>query len=91
MTLFLMEIAELSVNHDFLERCAACVATQNILTDERQWVQRHSLNLAASPSFAAAYASARAGGVERPGAAQEVISDKQILAAVQGLINDGRI
>lgn len=86
----LIAIARLSEDADFIARCAAAVATQPVVVDSRQWAQRWSLEHAASPGFAAAYESALVSGIPSPGADASVISDQQILAAVQHSINEGR-
>jgi hypothetical protein len=44
--------------------------------------------MAAAPGFADAYASAVAGGVPAPGRDPSVISDAQILSAIQALPPD---
>jgi len=89
------DIAVLSQDPDFLYRCTACYATQSEHINPNAWVSEHTWDLAGAPGFGDAYASAIAGGVENPGRDQAVISDEQILAAVQAEIagqpplNDG--
>lgn len=87
----LISIAKLSSDPDFIARCAAAIATQPVAVDSRQWAHRWSMELAASPGFGAAYESALVSGVPNPGADASVISDQQILAAVQHSINEGRL
>jgi len=79
-----IDLANLAADQDFRTRNAACAAEQG-LTGEHPltWADRHAWTLAATPGFADAYASALAGNVERPGLDPAVISDAQILAAVQ--------
>lgn len=79
--------ALLSVDTDFQQRIAACAATEAPKTHQpTQWAADHIWWLAASPGFADAYASALANNVERPGNDASVISDAQILSAVQALL-----
>lgn len=82
------DIAQLSNDGDFLQRCIACAVVEKI-ADAEQWVAVKRWNLAAAPGFGDAYTYAILTGVENPGRAQEVISDNQILAAVQALVNAG--
>ena len=80
--------ALLSVDPDFLTRVAACAAVEVDLeqsTSPLGWAAAHVWVIAAAPTFADKYASALAAGVERPGNDQSVISDADILAAVQAL------
>jgi len=83
--------ATLSRDGDFAQRLAACAAVELNLGDTAplDWAFAHQWTVAASPGFADAYASAVAGGVERPGADPSVISDGEILSAVQTLFPDG--
>lgn len=80
--------ALLSEDVDFIRRVAACSAVEISDPDviPLNFATRYSWRIAAAPGFADAYASALAGGVERPGNDQAVISDAEILAAVQALI-----
>jgi hypothetical protein len=79
--------ATLSRDGDFMLRLAACAAVEITLGDAQplDWAAEHQWQVAASPGFADAYASAVANGVERPGQDPSVISDAQILSAVQTL------
>lgn len=80
------EQALLSSDSDFLARTAACAAVEVDRTHQpTQWAKDHIWWIAAAPGFADAYASAVAGGVERPGNDPAVISDAQILSVVQAL------
>jgi len=80
------DVALLANDYDFTQRVTAAVATEGE-ADPMQWVQTHYWQVAASPGFGDAYASALAANVERPGNDPSVISDAQILAAVQTLRN----
>lgn len=74
----------LSQDADFAARCTACAASEGA-DDPAAWQWEHRYDIAAAPGFADAYSSAIAGGVEFPGRDPAVISDEQILAAVQAI------
>jgi hypothetical protein len=76
------DIALLSADNDFILRTRACAATEGI-DDPVQWSTDHQWQMAATPSFGDKYASALASGVQRPGNDPAVISDPDILSAVQ--------
>lgn len=78
------DIALLANDFDFTQRVTAAVATEGN-DNPTQWIQQHYWEVAASPGFGDAYASAIAGGVERPGNDPSVISDPMILSAVQAI------
>jgi hypothetical protein len=79
--------AQLSNDSDFLARTSAAAAVEVPKTHQpTQWAADHIWWMAASPGFADAYESALAGNVERPGNDPAVISDEQILAAIQAVI-----
>ena len=79
--------AALSADPDFLNRIAAAAAVEVDKTHQpQQWASDHIWWIAAAPGFADAYESAIAGEVPRPGNDPSVISDAQILSAVQALI-----
>jgi hypothetical protein len=83
------DIALLASDVDFYARTAACYATETLDTDHvlpNQWAQEHAWDMAAQPGFGDAYAYAVNTDVERPGNDPAVITDAQILAAVQSLI-----
>jgi len=81
------DVAALANDADFNARTIACVATENTAGagygDPGMWAAQHTWAMASQPGFGEAYASALAGGVERPGRDQSVISDSQVLSAVQ--------
>lgn len=83
-----LDQAALSVDIDFTNRLAACAANEVDLqgTQPTSWATSNQWQIAAAPGFADAYASAVASDVPRPGADPSVISDAQILAAVQAMI-----
>lgn len=76
------DIALLSADNDFILRTRACAATEGE-PDPVQWSMDHQWAMAATPGFGDKYASALAGDVERPGNDPAVISDADILSAVQ--------
>ena len=83
------DIAALAIDFDFRARVAASAASENdhlpmhplMFADTYQW------QIAGAPGFGDAYASAVAGDVERPGNDPSVISDAQILGAVQPIVD----
>lgn len=78
------DIAMLSADNDFIQRTRACAATESI-DDPVQWTNDHQWDMAAIPGFGDKYASGIANGIERPGNDPSVITDGDILAAVQVL------
>lgn len=71
---------KLTLDEDFIARVRFCAQVEGLGS---MWGLENTAAIAAAPGFADAYAYALATGVENPGRAQEVISDGQILAAVQ--------
>ena len=76
------DIALLSADNDFISRTRACVATEGEL-DPVQWSQDHQWQMAATPTFGEKYGYAISNGINRPGNDPSVISDGDILSAVQ--------
>jgi hypothetical protein len=78
----------ISQDQDLRNRAAIAVAEQGTIPagDEEHWVFTHCRRLGTQPGWREAWESALANGVERPGADPAVISDGQILAAVQSLL-----
>lgn len=72
----------LASDKDIYSRVTACAATQGIESPEA-WANQRRWELSAEPGWDPAYASAIAAGVTDPGAAESVITDQMILAAVQ--------
>ena len=79
--------AQLSGDPDFVSRVSASAAVE-VPPPEHPvtWAREHIWRVAAAPGFADAYESALAGNVSRPGNDPAVISDAQILSAVQAEI-----
>ena len=69
------------------DRVAACVALEGIPGRPEEWPIEHAWELATQPGWAAAWESALAAHANdpsyRPGADEAVITDAQILSAVQ--------
>jgi hypothetical protein len=83
------DIAVLAIDQDFAQRTIACYATETLDgqgEDPQIWQRDHAWAVAAQPGFGDAYASALAGSVQNPGKDASVISDAQILGAVQSLL-----
>lgn len=83
------DAAALAADYDFNLRTQACWATEH-LSEARgaapaTWQAEHAWMLACQPGFSEAYGSAMVGGVARPGNDPAVISDGQILSAVQSI------
>jgi len=79
------DVALLSQDYDFMQRVNACVAAET-QDNPTAWTQTHIWVVSSAPGFGDAYASALASSVERPGNDPAVISDGQILSAVQGIM-----
>ena len=80
------DLSQLAFDPDFTLRVAACYASETQDLDPNSWAAIHMWEVASAPGFSDAYASAVAGGVPNPGRDASVISDAQILSAVQPLI-----
>ena len=87
--------AALSVDPHFTNRVSACaaveipnsgLATTPPVPTGPEWAGRYIWAVAAAPGFADAYEYALNTSVEDPGKDPAVITDAQILAAVQGLL-----
>jgi len=83
------DVAALAADPDFTQRTVACYATETLgqeVQDPYGWQSEHAWDMAAQPGFGDAYASAIQNGIGRPGNLPSVISDAQILSAVQSLM-----
>jgi hypothetical protein len=78
----------ISQDTDLRNRAAIAVAEQGTIPagEEEHWVFQHCRRLGTQPGWREAWESALANGVENPGADPAVITDGQILAAVQVLL-----
>lgn len=79
------DISQMSADMDLTSRVSAAAAQEHKSDNPRQWAADHMLELAASPGWSEAWASALAGGNLEPGRDGAVITDPMILAAVQPL------
>jgi hypothetical protein len=83
------DVSLLAQDPDFVVRIAACYSTETAGNAEAEyptaWAADHIWAIAGAPGFGDAYSSAVAGGVPNPGRDASVISDAQILAAVQAI------
>lgn len=78
-------LAQMAKDPDFLDRITACVATQGIRDAER-WATDNRWAVAGQPDFDKAYSYAVDSGKTKPGKDASVITDAQLLAAVQKLL-----
>jgi hypothetical protein len=87
------DIALLAADQDYAQRAMAAYAVETLsdpaAEDPPQWWSAHAWDMAAMPGFGEAYASAIASGVPRPGKDPGVITDPQLLSAVQAVLNEG--
>ena len=85
------DISLLANDGDFSQRTMACYATETLETPDAEnpssWWSSHNWEMASMPGFGDAYASAIANDVANPGRDPAVITDSQILSAVQAIIN----
>jgi len=78
------DVALLSSDNDFIARTRAAAAQEGE-ADPVQWSNAFIWQMAGSPGFGDKYASALAAEVPRPGNDQSVISDPEILSAIQAI------
>lgn len=83
------DVAQLAQDGDFTLRISACYSTETSGGASPEyptaWASEHQWQIAGAPGFGEAYASAVAANVPNPGRDPAVISDAQILAAVQAI------
>jgi hypothetical protein len=72
----------LASDQDFVNRCGMCAATEGL---GFEWGIQNRYEIAAAPGFSDSYASALVSGVENPGRDESVISDGELLGAVQAV------
>jgi hypothetical protein len=78
------DVALLTSDNDFINRTRACVSSEGEL-EPIEWTEQHIWQMAGMPGFGDKYASAVLNGIQRPGNDQSVISDMDILSAVQSI------
>ena len=89
------DVSQLAADSHFLGRVSACYAVETNAVRDRvpppQWAQQHAWEMAAQPGFGDQYASALAQNPPNPEPGKDpgVITDGQILAAVQSLLPEG--
>lgn len=78
-------ISDISEDTALRKRITACAATEGL---QGPWgfVDQYIWAFATQPGWGDAYASAQAGGMLDPGRNESVITDSQILSAVQAVI-----
>lgn len=77
-------IADVADSASLARRVTACASQEGDPSPET-WTYQHRWQYAAQPGWGAAFASAEAGGNPDPGADPAVVTDGQILSAVQAL------
>ena len=82
------ETGQIAADHDMHARFVAC-AQQEGIPDPDSWAWDRAWALAAQPGWGAAWASALASGNTAPGRDPSVVTDGQILSAVQALYTAG--
>ncbi len=84
------DVAQLQYDTDFRNRVTACYVTESP-TDAApmEWTVAHIWQIASAPGFGDKYAYAVLTGIENPGRQESVISDNEILAAVQAVLTMG--
>lgn len=78
-------IDQMAIDSDLFARVRACAAQEQD-DDPNEWASANMLRICASPGWDAKWDSALAGGVEHPGRDEAVISDGDILSAVQAVL-----
>lgn len=80
------DVASLTLDYDFQQRVTACYVTEEPTDSEpSQWMMKHIWQIASAPGFGDKYAYAVNTGVQNPGRDEAVISDGDILSAVQAI------
>lgn len=82
------EIGLLARDPDFETRVAACYGTETMAQDPESWAVTHQWLMASQPGFGEAYSYAVNAGTPNPGRDPSVITDPQILSAVQLIMAD---
>jgi hypothetical protein len=81
------DVSLLAADNDFIQRTRACVTIEGI-ADPLEWTTEYQWQMAATPGFGDKYAYALATGIQYPGRDTSVISDGDILSAVQAIMNE---
>ena len=88
MTDTYLSIATIAYDQSLAARVTACAAQEGEAEPD-MWAADHRWQYAAQPGWGAAWDSALAGGIQDPGGNPGVITDGQILSAVQSLQGGG--
>ena len=85
------DVSLLANDQDFYQRSMAAYAVETLQSATAappgSWWEQHNWDMAAAPGFADAYASAILNAIPDPGRDPSVITDGQILSAVQAIIS----
>lgn len=79
-----ISVANMAEDTALRRRITACVATQDE-SEPETWAMVHRWELAAQPGWAEKWDAAQAGDIANPGADPSVITDADILSAVQAI------
>jgi hypothetical protein len=86
------DVSLLARDPDFQSRIAACYSTETMVQDPESWASLHQWMVASQPGFGEAYTYAINSGNPNPGRDPAVITDGQILAAVQMImVSEGEL
>ncbi|MCS3426735.1 hypothetical protein [Leucobacter aridicollis] len=77
--------ALIAADQDIVLRVTACAARERV-QDPHSWTAQRMWEFSAQPGWREKYASALASGVQDPGRDEWVITDADILAAVQSIL-----
>lgn len=80
------DVSLLASDSDFMQRTRACVSIEGE-PEPVEWSNDHQWEMAATPGFGEKYTYAILTGNPRPGWDESVISDPDILSAVQTIRN----
>lgn len=81
------DIAAMARDNSLRDRTAACAATEGVIDPHpTTWADQHQWQIAASPGWGDAWASAIVSEVPSPGSDAGVITDQMILSAVQPMV-----
>lgn len=80
------DISTMAGDTDLTARLSAAAAQEQVPGDPAGWAWDHRWQWAAQPGWGEAWASAVASGNEHPGRDAAVITDGQILSAVQSIV-----
>lgn len=82
-----LTISVIASDSNMTNRITACAAQQGITNSPQMWAVQNAYGWASAPGWAEKWDYAVAGSVEEPGADPAVITDGDILAQVQSMLN----